>query len=255
MQITYPDATYSEGTPWETVVSIAIMLREHIDSGKWNLGDLALAACDAAPGRPKAGQAERTISALADAIGEERSVISALRNNSLFYDSETRSQIPVTISWRIASECRQKSGWTTNVPIEPWHRANALNLINDREARMDAPPAVTSMADRAGQLANRLEGLKFENDTAAALLRDAIATARLATCLEDGESGTPEGEVVMDVIPQDAVLPVWSLESNSSAWAWLAALSDEQRGRARIIILDGPAWEGTQTVRVRVIGQ
>lgn len=248
MQITYPDATYSEGTPWETVVSIAIMLREHIDSGKWNLGDLALAACDAAPGRPKAGQAERTISALADAIGEERSVISALRNNSLFYDAATREQIPPVISWRIASECRQRSGWKVGTEIEPWHRANALRLIADKEERMITPPVVPSMADRAAHMADRLEGLRFENTSAAALLADSVATARRAAELE---SGARDAEQPVDA---DSVFPVWDLAEGSSAWAWIGALTDSQRARARIIILDGPAWEGTQTVRVRPVG-
>lgn len=115
---------------WEEVITAAQELRQQGDRVKWELGDLVLEKCLRATGRPaNAEEAVRTVSALAQAIGEQRSMLSHLANNSDFYPRALRKKIPPQVSWRQCAEARKLSGWKPGTPITDKHRTEAMKAI------------------------------------------------------------------------------------------------------------------------------
>lgn len=248
-------------TPWEDVIALAIELRDKRDHYTWALGDLALAACDASPGRPAKGAVDRTVSALADAIGEDRSALSAIRTNSLFYTQEMRRQMPPQIGWRAASECRTRSGWTVGTPIEQRHRDIAMRFITEKENRFDAPPPPPPpAADRLERQLQHVEKLRddarLKSAAATNLLNDAIATTKLAIAAERRATqpapAEPAQPVLLPIAPPDHILPIMSL-ADESAWQWLATVTDDRRPTCGIIVLEGEAWMAYQRAHVRAL--
>lgn len=117
---------------WEEIVTYAAQLREQRDRLSWELGDLALYACTPNPtgGRPfKEASRDRTISAFAEAIGEDRSVVSAWMHNAEFWPPGVRAQLPLNVSWRQCAAARRRSGWRPGNEIAAEHRHRARTLL------------------------------------------------------------------------------------------------------------------------------
>jgi hypothetical protein len=122
--------TFSHLKTWDEIVSRAAEYRQERDEWSFELGDLTLFACgDATPGRPTDERKEHTVSALAFAIGEERSVMSNLMWNSYFWDPTERKKLPPNVSWRQCSEARRRSGWRPGMEITPKQREFAWTLV------------------------------------------------------------------------------------------------------------------------------
>lgn len=119
----------SSGDAWETVVALAIDLRVKRDQLSFELGDVVLYACARKTGRPQSESDLKTVSALADEIGEDRAVLSNLASNSEFYDLTSRAKIPPQISWRQAAKARKLTGWTPGAVVTKAQRAKALSML------------------------------------------------------------------------------------------------------------------------------
>lgn len=119
----------SSGDAWETVVALAVELRVERDQLSFALGDVVLYACSRKTGRPQQESDQKTVSALAQEIGEDRAVLSNLASNSEFYDTKARAQIPLQISWRQAAKARKASGWIPGAVVTKAQRARALSIL------------------------------------------------------------------------------------------------------------------------------
>lgn len=97
---------------WDEAVQEGINLREEVDAHRWKLADyLRWILPTTSSGRPQAGAEDKTLSAIAGAIGEDRSVCSQLRANGMFWTREYRRDVPAEISYRQMAKARVESGW------------------------------------------------------------------------------------------------------------------------------------------------
>lgn len=114
---------------YEDVIARMIEMRETRDEMSFAMGDLVLLVCVRKIGRPADEDNNKTIGALADEIGEDRPVLSALAANAEFYNPKLRLKIPPQISWRQCAKARKASGWRPGEPVTVEHRRRAMSML------------------------------------------------------------------------------------------------------------------------------
>ena len=127
---------------WDGGVGLGVDLVDSRDCFSWALGALAARLTDDnwRGGRPvKADDAERTLSALAEALSLNRGKLSQLKCNWLFY-KERLNDIPPNANWDICSEQRRHSGWLPGMDILPMFQDRALRGIKAKVDKLDERP-------------------------------------------------------------------------------------------------------------------
>ena len=129
---------------WGEGVGLGVDLVDSRDCFSWALGALAARLTDDnwRGGRPaKADDAERTLSALAEALGVNCGKLSQLKSNWLFYkQSLAMDEIPPNANWDICSQARRDSGWKPGEAITQEFQERALRLIEAKVDKMDERP-------------------------------------------------------------------------------------------------------------------
>lgn len=113
---------------WTEVASYGSEIVKRGDDAKWELGALVERACDptVGGGRPVRGSEGKTIAALAREVGEERSVLSSVYGNWLFFKDIDLASLPPNLTYRMLSRCRRDSGWKRGKPVTQEQRDRAL---------------------------------------------------------------------------------------------------------------------------------
>lgn len=103
-----------------------------------------------AGGRPRLGQVETTLSAVARDVGVGRSTLSALYDNALFWLREEVAQLSETFTWYQLAEARRACGWRPGAERTPEHVKRALDYLHQQfePPTTPRPDALVRRVDR-----------------------------------------------------------------------------------------------------------
>ena len=175
------NTVFSHLVTWDDIVQEGANLRQERDSFSWQLGDLALYACNRRNpkgGRPSKGNEPYTVSALASAIGEHREVLSRLMALSEFLPPPERETLPPNVSWRHCSEAVRRSGWRPGEIIASAQKDHFWYFIQDYADGQSVRPRKTQAAE-ASREANENRPTDFER-SCRAYHNDVMGLVRIA---------------------------------------------------------------------------
>lgn len=153
--------TTSDIDTWDVGVSVGTDLKEDLDRTHLNLGILANHLCPIRKaGEPKKDNKAQTLTALAKAIGVDRSWLSNAANNAEFFES-VYEEIPAQSSIRELNTARRLTEWKSIYELEPT-KSQLKMAMAYLEGKVDDPPkvpptAIAYVRGAVGKLAKALE--------------------------------------------------------------------------------------------------
>lgn len=151
----------SEIDSWDLGVSIGTDLKEDLDRTHLNLGILANHLCPIRKaGEPKKGNKQQTVTALAKAVGIDRSWLSNAANNAEFFET-VYEDIPPQATIKELSAARRLTGWKSSnerPPTKKQIKMAMAYLAGKVDEPNKVPPTAASYVLAArGKLAKVLE--------------------------------------------------------------------------------------------------
>lgn len=175
---------------WDVGISVGTDLKGNLDQTHLNLGILANHLCPVRKaGRKSKENKSQTVSALADAIGIDRSWLSNAAGNAEFF-VDHYDEIPPQASIGMLNRARKITGWKTGQPVTKKAMAKALKYLAGKvDEPMKIPPAAIAFVRSArGKLAKALEHEKPLGDLDKALVEKAKDN------LDEVDANNPEEE-------------------------------------------------------------
>ena len=115
---------------WDEIIGAGAELAMNVLVHHFAIGDLALYACPTrSAGRPAEADKPKTLTALARAIGLDRSTVSNAAANAEFWRGAARKQLPLQATLGLLSRARKATGWKPGEKPIPDQLAMAEGII------------------------------------------------------------------------------------------------------------------------------
>jgi len=121
---------FSHLRSWDEITQAGIELAMNVMVHHFAIGDLAMYACPTrSAGRPAEADKPKTLTALAKAIGLDRSTVSNAAANSEFWRGAARTKLPLQATLGLLSKARKATGWKPGEKPTPDQLAMAEGII------------------------------------------------------------------------------------------------------------------------------